>query len=105
MALIVTDENYKEVLNGNKPVVLDFWAEWCAPCRMIAPIMDDLATEYEGRVAIGKVDIEENNETVVEFGIRSIPTVLFFKQGMLVDKQVGAAAKDLFIQKIENLLS
>ena len=104
MALIVTDENYREVLNGEKPVVLDFWAEWCAPCRMVAPIIDELATEYAGSVAIGKVDVDDNNDIVTEFGIRNIPTILFFKAGQLVDKQVGAAGKDKFIEKIKNLL-
>jgi len=104
MALIVTDENYKEVLNGNKPVVLDFWAEWCGPCRMVSPIIDDLATEYEGSVAVGKVDVDDNDEVVTEFGIRNIPTILFFKGGVLVDKQIGAAGKDIFTEKINRLL-
>ena len=104
MALIVTDENYREVLNGSKPVVLDFWAEWCGPCRMVSPIIDDLAIAYEGKVVIGKVDVDENNEVVAEFGIRNIPTILFFKNGVLVDKQVGAAGIDVFIEKIEQLL-
>lgn len=104
MALIVTDENYKELLSGGKPVVLDFWAEWCGPCRMVGPIIDELATEYEGRVVIGKVDVDDNNDIVGEYGIRNIPTVLFFKGGELVDKQVGAAGKDAFKEKIDKLL-
>jgi thioredoxin 1 len=104
MALIITDENYKEVLNGDKPVVLDFWAEWCGPCRMVAPIIDDLAVEYAGQVAIGKVDVDDNNDIVAEFGIRNIPTILFFKNGVLVDKQVGAAGKEAFVEKIERLV-
>lgn len=104
MALVVTDENYKEVLAGDKPVVLDFWAEWCGPCRMVGPIIDELATEYDGRVAIGKVDVDDNNDIVSEYGIRNIPTVLFFKGGELVDKQVGAAGKDAFVEKINKLL-
>jgi len=104
MALVVTDENYRDVINGDKPVVLDFWAEWCGPCRMVAPLIDELATEYEGRVVIGKVDVDDNNEIANEFGIRSIPTILFFKEGVCVDKQVGATSKSAFIEKINNLL-
>ncbi|HCC52045.1 MAG TPA: thioredoxin [Porphyromonadaceae bacterium] len=104
MALKVTDENYKEVLSGGKPVVLDFWAEWCGPCRMVGPIVDELAAEYEGRVEIGKVDVDDNDDIVSEYGIRNIPTVLFFKDGELVDKQVGAAGKEIFIEKINKLL-
>ena len=104
MALIVTDENYMEVLSGDKPVVLDFWAEWCGPCRMVGPIIDELATEYEGRVVIGKVDVDENNDVVAEYGIRNIPTILFFKGGVVVDKQIGAASKSVFVEKINGLL-
>ncbi|MDR1896796.1 MAG: thioredoxin [Prevotellaceae bacterium] len=104
MALIVTDENFNELLNEDKPVVLDFWAEWCGPCRMIAPIINDLASEYEGRVIVGKVDVDNNDEIVNQFGIRNIPTVLFFKNKQIVDKQIGASSKAAFVEKIEKLL-
>jgi thioredoxin 1 len=103
MALKVTDENYWELLSGDKPVVLDFWAEWCGPCRTLAPIIDELAKEYEGRVEIGKVDVDENNDIVSKYGIRNIPTVLFFKGGEVVDKQIGAAGKEVLVEKINKL--
>jgi thioredoxin 1 len=104
MALKVTDENYEELLNGDKPVVLDFWAEWCGPCRMVGPIIDELATEYEGKVLVGKVDVDENNDIVAQYGIRNIPTVLFFKNGQIVDKQIGAGPKNIFVDKVKELL-
>ena len=104
MALEVTDANFEELVNAGKPMVLDFWAEWCGPCRMVSPIIDELATEYEGKVTIGKMDVDNNNDVVAQFGIRNIPTVLFFKDGKLVDKQVGAAQKSAFVAKIYALL-
>lgn len=104
MALQITDANFEELVNSGKPMVLDFWAEWCGPCRMVAPIIDELATEYEGRVTIGKMDVDNNNDVVAQFGIRNIPTVLFFKDGQVVDKQVGAAPKVTFVAKINALL-
>ena len=100
----MTDANFEELVNSGKPMVLDFWAEWCGPCRMVGPIIDELATEYEGRVTIGKMDVDNNNDVVAQFGIRNIPTVLFFKDGKVVDKQVGAAPKTTFVSKIEALL-
>ena len=103
MALEVTDANFEELVNAGKPMVLDFWAEWCGPCRMVSPIIDELATEYEGKVTIGKMDVDNNNDVVAQFGIRNIPTVLFFKDGKLVDKQVGAAQKSAFVAKIDAL--
>ena len=104
MALQITDSNFKEILAQGKPVVMDFWAPWCGPCKMVSPIMDELAQEYEGRVIVGKCDVDENNEVAMEYGIRNIPTVLFFKDGQLVDKQVGSAQKSQYVAKINALL-
>lgn len=104
MALEVTDANFDELVNSGKPMVLDFWAEWCGPCRMVGPIIDELATEYDGKVTIGKMDVDNNNDVVAQFGIRNIPTVLFFKDGKMVDKQVGAAQKAVYASKIDALL-
>ena len=104
MALQVTDANFDELVNSGKPMVLDFWAEWGGPCRMVGPIVDELATEYEGKVIIGKIDVDNNDDVVSQFGIRNIPTILFFKDGVVVDKQVGAAPKATFVAKIDALL-
>ena len=104
MALEITDSNYKEILVEGKPVVIDFWAPWCGPCKMVGPIIDELATEYEGKAIIGKCDVDDNDDVASEFGIRNIPTVLFFKDGQLVDKQVGSAPKATYVAKIDALL-
>ncbi|WP_294628086.1 thioredoxin [uncultured Bacteroides sp.] len=104
MALEITDSNYKELLAEGKPVVVDFWAPWCGPCKMVAPIIEELATEFEGQVIIGKCDVDENSDLPAEYGIRNIPTVLFFKNGEVVDKQVGAVGKPVFVEKVKNLL-
>ena len=104
MALAITNENFQEIMGSEMPVVIDFWAEWCGPCRMIAPIVDELAAEYEGRVLVAKCDVEECEEAVAKFGVRNIPTVVFVKGGEVVDKNVGAASKDALKAKIEKLL-
>lgn len=101
MALQITDANYKELLASNKLVVIDFWAEWCGPCRSIAPAVEELATEFEDKAIIGKYNVDNDNELSEEYGIRSIPTLLFFKEGKLVDKQVGASSKADLKAKIE----
>ncbi|BEH00392.1 thioredoxin [Bacteroides sedimenti] len=104
MALAITDNNFEELLQSGKPLVVDFWATWCGPCKQIGPAIEELATEYEGKVTVGKCDIEENDDLVSKFGIRNVPTVLFIKDGEVVDKQVGAATKAVFQAKIDSLL-
>lgn len=105
MALEITDANFEElVMNSDKPVMLDFWAVWCGPCRMIAPIVEEMATEYEGKAVIGKVDVDNNQDVAMKYGIRNIPTVLYIKNGEVVDKQVGAAPKTAFTAKLDALL-
>ena len=104
MAKIITDANYAEFLEAGLPFVIDFSAAWCGPCKKIAPIIDELADEYEGKVVIGKCDVDDNDELTSRFGIRNVPTVLFIKNGEVVDKHVGAAPKSEFVNKIEGLL-
>ncbi len=99
----LTKDNFDEVV-GSGVAVVDFWAPWCGPCRMIAPVIEELAEDYDGRAKICKVNTDEEQEIAVKFGIRSIPTILFFKNGELVDQMVGAAGKDVFAQKIDALL-
>jgi thioredoxin 1 len=100
-ALVLSDANFaSEVLQSAEPVLVDFWAEWCGPCRMIAPIIEELATELQGTVKVGKLDVDNNNTVPLQFGIRSIPTLLIFKDGKVVDQIVGAVPKARLIEKI-----
>lgn len=97
----ITDQNFNdEVTNSNIPVLIDFWAVWCGPCRAIAPVVEQLAGEYDGKIKIGKLDVDENPETAVKFGVRSIPTLLLFKNGQVVDTIIGAVQKQVIVQKI-----
>ena len=104
MALQFTDDNIKEIIESGKPVVIDFWAEWCGPCRMVSPILEELAEEFSGKVEIGKLNVDDNIQTPNEYGIRNIPTILFFKDGKMVDKQIGATPKASLKAKVEALL-
>ncbi|MBT6809265.1 MAG: thioredoxin [Flavobacteriales bacterium] len=102
MALELTDGNFKEnVLDSDKVVLVDFWATWCGPCRMIAPIVEELHTELEGKAVIGKVNVDENSEASANYGVRNIPTLLVFKNGEVVDKLVGAVPKSQILEKLE----
>ena len=100
----ITSQNFNEIIAQDKPVVLDFWATWCGPCKKIAPLIEELAAEYEGKAIIGKVNVEDEDELATQFGIRNIPTVLFIKNGNVVDKQVGACPKSELENKLTVLL-
>jgi thioredoxin 1 len=104
MEVQITSENFESLKNGQLPLVVDFWATWCGPCRMVGPIIAELAQEYDGRIVVGKCDVEENEELAMEFGIRNIPTILFFKGGEVVDKVVGAQSKAKLDEKFQSLL-
>lgn len=102
MALEITDATFEEVvLKSEKPVLVDFWAAWCGPCRMVGPIIEELAEEYEGKAVVGKLDVDANQEFAAKYGVRNIPTVLVFKGGEVVDKQVGVAPKATYASKID----
>lgn|SRR5512143_670187 len=105
MALEVNDTNFEEVvLKSDKPVIVDFWAEWCGPCRMIAPAMEEISGEFSGKAIVAKCDVDNSPSVTAKFGIRNIPTVLYFKEGKVVDKQVGAVPKSNFVNKLNALL-
>jgi len=105
MAVEITDANFNEIVqNSDKPVLIDFWAEWCGPCRMVEPIVEEMAAEYEGKAIIGKVNVDENPDVSAKFGIRNIPTVLFIKGGQVVDKSVGAVPKNILTEKMNAIL-
>jgi len=105
MTLEVNDSNFDElVLKSDKPVVVDFWAEWCGPCRMVGPIIEEISNEYTGRALVLKCDVDSNPGVAARYGIRNIPTILFFKDGKIADKQVGAVPKSNFVSKLNALL-
>ena len=104
MEVTITSENFESLKNCSQPLVVDFWATWCGPCRMVGPVISELAEEYDGRIAVGKCDVEDNEELAAEFGIRNIPTILFFRDGQLIDKVVGAQPKAKIQEKFEALL-
>ena len=104
MEVKITTDNFEGLKNSELPLVVDFWATWCGPCRMIAPIVEELAKEYDGKINVGKCDVEECDELAAEFGIRNIPTLLFFKTGQVVDKMVGAVSKAKLQEKFESIL-
>lgn len=104
MEVTITTENFESLKTGEKPLVVDFWATWCGPCRAIAPYIEELAKEYDGKIVVGKCDVEENDDIVMEFGVRNIPTILFFKNGEVVDRLVGGQSKSAIQKKFEALL-
>jgi len=105
MALEITDQNFAEIVEkSDKPVIVDFWAEWCGPCRMVGPIVEEIGNDFAEKAIVGKLDVDSNPGVTAKFGIRNIPTVLFFKNGEVVDKQVGAVPKSNLVSKLEAIL-
>ncbi len=105
MALEITDATFEEVvLKSDKPVLVDFWAAWCGPCRMVGPIIDEISHDYEGKAVVGKVDVDTNQTFAAKYGVRNIPTVLIFKDGELVGRQVGVSPKNVYAEAIDSLL-
>ncbi|MBD2753459.1 thioredoxin [Spirosoma validum] len=103
-AVEATDANFNDLINSDKPVLVDFWAEWCGPCKMIGPVVEQLAGEYEGKAVVAKMDVDQNSAVPAKFGIRSIPTLMIFKNGQLVDKVIGAVPKNVLEQKLQGAL-
>ncbi len=104
MEVTITNENFESLKNGAQPLVVDFWATWCGPCRMVSPVISELAEAYDGKIIVGKCDVEENEDLAAEFGIRNIPTILFFKGGVVIDKIVGAQPKAKIEEKFKALI-
>ena len=104
MEVTITPENVEQYKNGDLPLVVDLWATWCGPCRMVGPVISELAQDYDGKIVVGKCDVEENDDVAMEYGVRNIPTILFFKNGELVDRFVGAANKATLDAKFQALL-
>jgi len=104
--MTITDDNFEqEVIKSDKPVLIDFWATWCGPCKMIAPIVEELVDEYEGKAKIGKLDVDNNQQTAIKFGVRSIPTILIFKDGKLKDTIIGAVPKVQIVQRLNSAIA